>query len=104
MKLQSPTSAQWRKLPRRGDAATRSGCLLVVWHALPDQRVGLVVNKGFGNAVRRNKLRRRLREAATQTLAQRSGCWLVIAQDGAGEASVDQFTHMLERAAAKIGH
>ncbi len=102
MKLLAPTSAQWRKLPRRGETAAQVDSIFVVWHAEPSGRVGMVVNKSFGNAVARNRLRRRLRAAATEVLASERGCWLLIAREGSGDLTSDELVDILRRAKVKI--
>ena len=44
-----------------------------------DSRLGLVTSRRVGNAVVRNQVRRRLREAIRQTRPRlRPGCWLVV--------------------------
>jgi ribonuclease P protein component len=101
MKLVAPTSAQWRSLPRRGEASASVGSLLVVWHSQPEGRVGMVVSRQRGNAVMRNRIRRRLRVAAQQ-LAGTPGCWLLIARSGIEDLSSAELTQLVERARRRI--
>lgn len=103
MKLLAPTTAQWRKLPRRGQAAAQVDSLMVVKHAQPQGRVGFVVSKKiFGNAIVRNTVTRRLRVAAQAALEGAEGCWIVIPRAGSEQLSSDELTQLLVRARRKI--
>lgn len=76
-------SGDFRSTIRRG---TRVGRSTLVLHAgiVPDRagvRVGFVVSKAVGNAVTRNRVRRRLRHLAAEHLvsgAQRAGIDVVV--------------------------
>ena len=58
-------------------------------------RAGFVTSKRIGNAVVRNRVRRRIREAVRRHQhAVRSGLWIVlIARPGAAKASYQQLEH-----------
>ena len=66
-------------------------------------RVGLTVSSKVGEAVTRNRIKRRLREAVRLELAQLPAVDLVIvARASAAQASVADFRAWLRRAAARI--
>lgn len=81
--------------------------LSVRWRPVPEEgvRVGIVVSRKVGNAVIRNRVRRRLREALRALLAERRtrqsplACDLiVIARPEAAEADYPQLEHALANA------
>lgn len=56
---------EFRSTREKGQRLVR-GCLILNWHLLPGlafSRLGVVTSKQVGNAVRRNRARRLLREA-----------------------------------------
>ena len=104
MSLSTLTERQWRKLPRRGDAAVEiDGLLLVVHHASAEPLWGMTVSAKVGNAVVRNGVRRRLRVAAERQLDGRDGTWLLIARPGVVGLSSDEIEQLVKRACVKVG-
>ena len=95
----------------RGRGAARAGSRLLVVHAnqtdsqaVRPPRVGLVVSKGVGGAVVRNRVKRRLR-AQTQSLipAVPIGVDLVVrAQQPSAAASSAALGHELERLLGQV--
>ncbi len=83
----------------------------LVLQALPREddgplRLGFTVTKKIGNAVIRNRTRRRLKEAARLVLASRaaSGADLVlIGREATGERDFSSLQDDLRRALAKVG-
>lgn len=103
MSLSTLTDRQWRKLPRRGDAAVEiDGLLLVVHHASAEPLWGMTVSAKVGNAVVRNRVRRRLRVAAERQLAAQDGTWLLIARPAMVGLSSDEIEQLLKRACVKV--
>lgn len=72
---------------------------------LPHSRFGFVVNKQLGKAVQRNKIKRRLREAARLRLSYiQTGYDLVfIARKRAGNAKYAELTQSMEMLLKKAG-
>ncbi|MBA3266533.1 MAG: ribonuclease P protein component [Nocardioidaceae bacterium] len=65
--------------------------------------VGIVVSKAVGNAVQRNRVKRRLRHAAKSRLAQLTGLLVVIrANPSAGSATSAQLAGDLDRCLARL--
>ena len=72
--------------------------------ALAGARVGLTVSSQVGNAVQRNRIKRRLREAVRGELASLPLVDLVVvARASAAQASVEDFRRWLKRAVQRMG-
>lgn len=96
----------FRRLYRRGDsAASRYLVLYCRRNGQPGNRVGLTVSAKLGHAVRRNRLRRRLREIYRLHEAEfRPGYDLVVvARTRAMDASYQQLESAYLSLAAKLG-
>ena len=96
----------FRRLYRRGDsAASRYLVLYCRRNDQPGNRVGLTVSAKLGHAVRRNRLRRRLREIYRLHEAEfRPGYDLVVvARTRAMDASYQQLESAYLSLAAKLG-
>jgi ribonuclease P protein component len=92
-----PLAASWRP---RGASGAREGAGIPAATA----RVGLTVSSKVGDAVVRNRVKRRLREAVRHELALLPAVELVlVARASAVEASVADFRGWLRRAARRIG-
>jgi ribonuclease P protein component len=88
----------------------RAGRPLVVVHLRPDAgtgraRVGFVTSKAVGNAVLRNRVRRRLRHVMASRLAALPDGALVVvrATPAAAAASSDQLGADVDRALTRLG-
>jgi ribonuclease P protein component len=90
-------SAEFLRVKNEGSA--HRGALLILGVLQVDGadrfRAGFVTSKRIGNAVVRNRVRRRLRESVRQHQhTVRSGLWIVlIARPGAAKASYQQLEH-----------
>ncbi len=67
-------------------------------------RLGLVVSKSCGSAVRRNRIKRRLRSAAELTQLQPGTDYVIIATSQVADAPFDRLTGWLGRAVAEATH
>jgi len=106
-----PGSLTWNNLGHaklqelRSARAARSGPITVSWLPAPTcQRAVLVfaITKSVGNAVTRNRLRRRLRELARQHLDLPDGMYLVRAQPSATALSFTKLAEHLARAMRSV--
>ncbi|MGH9105521.1 MAG: ribonuclease P protein component [Acidimicrobiales bacterium] len=83
----------------------RSGPLTVSWlPAGPRARPVLVfaISKSVGNAVARNRLRRRLREAARRELSLRAGMYLIRTKPPAASLGFRELRDHLDRAVRSL--
>lgn len=82
---------------------------LLVLQAAPNQgvaaRVGIIVSKRVGKAVRRNRVRRLLREAVRRLCQRIRGGWdlVIIARSGMAEATLIKVTASLEDVLRRAG-
>lgn len=109
-----PAPARLRRsedFQRTVKSGARAGCSTLVLYALsqpdseptPQSRVGLIVNKQVGNAVVRNRVKRRLRAAAQQQLLQQPGIdYVVRARPAAAKAEFSELTTELASAARRV--
>jgi RNase P protein component len=106
----SPVGLIWRIQDRttfgalRRAPRVRRGPLTVAWlegDSREPPRVGFAINRRVGGAVVRNRLRRRLREAARRA-GLAPGVWFVSAQGGAVEASRGELEGWLGKAAEAL--
>ena len=98
--LRSPRD--FRTVLRGGKRITARGMVLLrhqTGDGLP--RLGLVVPKSAGNAVRRNRIKRRLRHAAATLDLQPGNDYVIIATSQTGEMPYGDLVDRLRRALAK---
>lgn len=75
---------------------------------LPDQdaaRLGLAVSRRIGNAVARNRTKRRVRESfrcSLKSMLHPGGALMIVARDGAAELKTQEVTAELKAALARI--
>lgn len=84
---------------------TPSFILQAAPNGLESMRVGFTVTKKQGNAVVRNRIKRRLKEAAEQVMpccAQASTDYVLIGREAAKEVAFDQLTNQLRWALRRI--
>lgn len=67
-------------------------------------RVGLLVSRSCGTAVKRNRIKRRLRAAAERIELRPGNDYVIIATGQAAEAPYDQLTGWLGRALEESTH
>ncbi len=66
-------------------------------------RVGLVVSRGVGTAVRRNRLKRRLRHAVRALQLEPDMDYVIIASAQAAEVTHPRLTQLLQSAVDALG-
>ena len=66
--------ADFLRLAAQGRKLVKPGFLLQAVPSAPELRLGFTATKKLGNAVIRNRAKRRLREAARLVLAERADC------------------------------
>lgn len=93
------SSADFRRVLTEGDR-TRRGGVTVVSHPGPESaiRVGLVAGRAVGNAVRRNRVKRRLRHALKEIQLEQGMDYVIIADRRVGDAPFGQLKDWLEAA------
>ncbi len=100
--------AEFLAVAGKGRKAPSPGLVLQALHRSDSEpaRLGFTVTKKVGNAVHRNRTRRRLRAAARDVLAERAvaGVDLVlIGRDGTAKRSFDDLKNDLRRLMTKLG-
>lgn len=86
---------------RRSEARARRGPVTVTYAPTgdaPEPRVAYAVGRRVGNAVTRNRLRRRLRAAVAGTEALRAGAYLVSGSPAAAALPYDELKREVARA------
>ncbi|MBI5879033.1 MAG: ribonuclease P protein component [Chloroflexi bacterium] len=73
-------------------------------NGLPHGRIGFTTSKRIGGAVRRNRVKRRLREAARVALPQLPPGWdiVLVAREPIHDATLAQIGEALRRALARV--
>jgi ribonuclease P protein component len=106
-----PGSLTWRARGRstferlRRGATARSGPLTVTWAEGPagdPPALAFAIGKKVGNAVVRNRLRRRLREAARRLEVLPAGLYLVRAKPAAAVLSFQEISDHLQQAVSLL--
>jgi len=96
-------STTFRELQRRGVRAT-AGPLTVTWAADGERpRVAYGLGRRLGNAVTRNRLRRRLRALVAETAADlRPGAYLITAAPAATTLDIGELRRTLQTALNRL--
>lgn len=94
--------SRFRPVYRRG-VRTRAGAITVIraeGRSGPPQ-VGIVAGRGVGGAVRRNRAKRRIREAFGLVPLEPNTAYVVVAGPEVADVAFDQLTEWLRRATAE---
>lgn len=95
-------SADFRRVLSNGDRVRRGG-ITVIRDAGPEAqvRIGLVVGRSVGNAVARNRVKRRLRHALKDTQWEPGMDYVIIADRQVGEVPFTVLSDWVGRAAGR---
>lgn len=89
----------FRRVLTKGKRSRKGGIVMVGSPGQPGPpRLGLVVSKGSGNAVTRNRIKRRLRHAARELQLQPGMDYVIIASGQVAEVEYTQVGVWLDRA------
>lgn len=92
-------SENFRRVLEEGARNRQGGIVLVGFKGPAEQpRLGLVVSRQCGNAVTRNRIKRRLRHAASDLQLQPGTDYVIIASRQVADAPYRQLRNWLERA------
>lgn len=102
--LRLTKSSEYRAVMKNCRAFHSAHFKLLREKAGADRKIGLTVSKKVGNAVVRNKVKRRIREFFRQSQSQTPDARMVlIAKPGAGSISHAEATHQLGELFTKAG-
>ena len=98
-------AAEFAKVKAGGKAFPGKFMLLSVLAQAPDTRIGIITSRKVGNAVKRNRVRRRLREIfRVGRMDVKTGFWIVlIARRAAVDATFESLKSEWLRLAARAG-
>jgi len=98
-------SSEFLRVKTEGKACTGRYLTLGALGGCPDSRIGLITTKRLGNAVQRNRVRRRLRELARLSRPEWTpGVWFVaIARSAAVKATFAELQTEWNRLAIRAG-
>lgn len=98
--LETLRNAQdFRRVLQNGTRRRQGGIVLVQSPGLPGPpRLGLVVSRGSGNAVKRNRIKRRLRHATAELQLQPGMDYVIIANGQVAEVTYARIQGWLTRA------
>jgi ribonuclease P protein component len=94
--------ADFLRLAAQGRKLVRPGFLLQALAEAPELRLGFTATKKLGNAVIRNRAKRRLREAARLVLAERPGLSAELVLVGRRETGSIEFAKLRRNLAAAL--
>jgi ribonuclease P protein component len=93
------TSRDFRRVLKDGKRRRKGGVVVVRSTGRPDSyRLGLIVSKGTGNAVTRNRIKRRLRHAVGELSLKPGMDYVIIASGQVAEAGFAQIKGWISRA------
>ncbi|MEA1902795.1 MAG: ribonuclease P protein component [Actinomycetota bacterium] len=98
-------SKDFRRVLREGNRRRKGGIVVVRSPGRPGTpRLGLIVSRGSGNAVTRNRTKRRLRHAVGQLQLQPGMDYVIIASGQVAEAEFAQIKGWLARAIEELSN
>lgn len=102
------SSEGFRQATRHGRRAAASSLVVHLWDPGTDEgpaSVGFVVSKAVGNAVQRNRVKRRLRHLVREHVTSLPGSAVLVIRclPGAAEASYAELRRDLDRALSRVG-